>query len=86
MGAEAFDTLQYSPKPSGMREIFSFVVVEQVDETWQMHWAPRNEQSIAICGKTTMPSVFDPDHWGEGHFKWCGECARLKKLILPLQG
>jgi len=77
--------IRYVTRPSGMREIFSFVVVEQVDSAWGMHWAPRNEQGIAICGKSTMPTNLDPDQWGRGNFSWCEECARLKRLILPTQ-
>lgn len=73
-----------------MREIFNFVVVEDMNENWSMHWAPRSEQTIALCGLSTMPSNIDPDKWGKQVgtqmcFKWCEECARTKHRVLPMQ-
>jgi hypothetical protein len=75
------------PQVSGIRAIFDLVIVEDIHDLWKMHWAPRREQTLGICGCSAMPSQMSPDTWGSESglpFVWCEECANIKNRILPL--
>lgn len=75
-----------APQQSGIRAVFDLVVVEDLRTLWKMHWAPRREQTMGICGCSTMPTSLDPNTWGSESglsFQWCEDCANIKKQILP---
>jgi len=75
-----------APQQSGIRAIFDLVIVEDIRTLWLMHWAPRREQTMGICGRSAMPTSLDPNAWGSSSglsFQWCEDCAKIKKQILP---
>lgn len=89
---DELDPYQYGPpdkgeedercKPEDHRPVFekvAHVITESVTGYYFYHWSTAGQETRALCGAQTMPTMMGPKLWGyRGHLgeKYCKKCAK----------